>query len=258
MAKNRVTFQISLFIWLYFGFMNLQAQVTDSISFDKQQVLFERVKTSFDEKDSLLRNLYTVKLADIDSSSIFIRVFKKEKVLELWAFSQKASKYVFIKKYPVCESSGILGPKRKEGDLQVPEGFYYIDRFNPESRFYLSLGINYPNASDIVLSDKEFPGSDIFIHGDCITIGCIPITDDLIKEVYIAAVKARSAGQENIPVHIFPSKMDDPAFISLMKSIDSKNLHRFWMNLQEGYFYFERYRKVPNIEVDSSGLYHFN
>src|SRR5690606_11025729 len=103
---------------------------------------------------------------------------------------KNGEKFTLVKTYPVCSSSGLPGPKRKKGDRQTPEGFYHIDRFNPQSAFHLSLGINYPNSSDKILGHSD-PGGDIFIHGSCVTIGCVPLTDDLIKEVYVLAVEAK-------------------------------------------------------------------
>jgi murein L,D-transpeptidase YafK len=110
-----------------------------------------------------------------------------------------------------CTNSGIPGPKLKEGDLQIPEGIYHISHFNPQSKFYLSVGLNYPNASDKILSDKQQPAGSIYIHGSCVRIGCIPITDDKIKELYVLAVKAMNNGQQKIPVHISPIRLTDNA-----------------------------------------------
>lgn len=123
--------------------------------------------------------------------------------------------------YPFCASSGILGPKRKEGDRQIPEGIYYINHFNPVSNFHLSLGINYPNPSDKILSDPAQPGESFYIHGNCVTIGCIPISDDKIKELYILAVEAYNNGQVKIPVHIFPDRLPNEAAIK--KLVDDYN-----------------------------------
>ena len=236
----------------------MNAQNIDTSNFEFQQKKFERVAQAFSEKEEAVRTLFTVSQADIDSPRIFIRAFKKEAELELWAYSSKAGKYVLLKKYPICEKSGILGPKRREGDMQVPEGFYVIDRFNPESRYFLSLGINYPNESDSVLSDKEAPGGDIFIHGDCVTIGCLPMTDELIKEIYLAAVLAAAKGQEKIPVHIFPARMNDPGFVKIKETVESFVIKKFWTNLQQGYYYFEKNKQLPKVEVDSLGNYHFS
>jgi murein L,D-transpeptidase YafK len=143
--------------------------------------------------------------------------------------------------------------------MQTPEGFYYIDRFNPYSSFHLSLGINYPNSADRKLSPYSNLGGDIFIHGSCCTIGCIPITDDKIKEFYLMAVEARNQGQTRVPVHIFPAKISDK-MIATFKSKYSKNntLLNFWINLKEGYDYFEMHRLLPKVSVNENGKYLFS
>lgn len=144
-----------------------------------------------------------------------------------------------------------------EGDLQVPEGFYYIDRFNPASSYYLSLGINYPNESDKKKSDKPRLGGDIFIHGSTVTIGCMPMTDDKIKEIYLYAVYAKDNGQNKIPVYIFPFRMNDANF-NHYKEQYSKTLINFWNNLKEGHDLFQNTKKELKIKVDSEGNYIFN
>jgi len=141
---------------------------------------------------------------DTAAFRIFIRGFKSEKKLELWVSSKTNPVYQLYDVYPICASSGQPGPKRREGDGQVPEGFYSISVFNPYSNYYISLGINYPNQSDRILGDKNALGGAIMIHGNCVTIGCIPLTDDKIKEVYVLAVEAKNSGQLEIPVHLFP------------------------------------------------------
>ena len=154
-----------------------------------------------------------------------------------------------------------MGPKRRRGDGQIPEGFYFIDRFNPLSNFYLSLGLNYPNAADR-LREKATPGislgTDIFIHGDCVTIGCIPLTDDKIKEVYVLAVEARTAGQTQIPVHIFPSRMGAARMNTLHKGFaGQKDLLAFWENMKPGYDAFESTHQLPTVTVGPQGAYLF-
>ena len=143
-----------------------------------------------------------------------------------------------------------------QGDGQIPEGFYYIKHFNPYSNFYLSLGINYPNKSDRVLSNKSRPGNDIYIHGDCVTIGCIPITDDKIKEVYLLAVEACNSGQKQIPVYIFPTKFTAKNFARLIEEQDDE-LIKFWTNLKTGYDIFESTHAKLNFYVDKQGKYNF-
>jgi hypothetical protein len=115
-------------------------------------------------------------------------------------------------------ATGVVGRverPRRFGDVQVPEGFYELDWFNPQSNFYLSMHISYPNAADRILGLRTNPGGDIMLHGDCITIGCIPITDDGIKEVYWLGVLVRSSGQRHLPIHIFPARLSAEGLRSL-------------------------------------------
>src|SRR5207244_11578237 len=106
-------------------------------------------------------------------------------------------------------------PKRRFGDEQVPEGFYELDWFNPQSNFYLSLHINYPNASDRILSSRQNPGGDIFLHGNCASIGCIPVTDDGIKAVYWLAVLVHNQNQQHLPIEFYPATLTHAGLKSL-------------------------------------------
>lgn len=166
------------------------------VSFKESQHQFPRVKASYSEKEQTVKGYFTSKKLEYEGFQLFLRAFKKEQQLEVWVREAEDDQFTLLHTYPFCATSGKVGPKRKEGDLQIPEGIYQINHFNPQSNFYLSLGINYPNASDKILSDKHQPGGSIYIHGNCVTIGCIPITDDKIKELYILAVEARNNGQQ--------------------------------------------------------------
>lgn len=139
------------------------------------------------------------------ANEIFLRAVKREKQLELWARNGAGEQFQLVKTMPVLAASGGPGPKRREGDMQVPEGFYKVDRFNPASNFHLSLGINYPNESDRLHADPAAPGSNIFIHGNRVSIGCLALGDEAIEEVYLAALDSKV---RPVRVHIFPAKMD--------------------------------------------------
>ncbi|RKZ27022.1 hypothetical protein DRQ29_04080 [bacterium] len=215
---------------------------------------YPRVRTARKEKSSVIDSLFSANKIEYPSK-VFIRIFKLEKELELWAYRDSDSQYVLLKTYPICASSGRLGPKQREGDYQVPEGFYKIIDFNPSSNFYLSMKIDYPNASDRVLSDKKHPGGDIFIHGSCVTIGCIPITDEFIKELFVIVLDSKDAGY-NVPVHIFPCRFDEKNCIDSLKN--NTAFDTFWKNIKIGYDYFEKYRKLPKIRVGKDGKYIFN
>lgn len=185
--------------------------------------------------------------------NIFLRAFKKEQELEVWVSDTEQKGFQHLLTYPICKNSGTLGPKRKEGDLQVPEGLYHIDRMNPNSAYHLSMGLNYPNASDRIRGDQDEPGSDIFIHGGCVTVGCLPMTNPKIEELYELVTQAQANGQYHVPVHIFPARMDDPHFQS---SLQDSPHSSFWSELLPLYQYFEQQQQVPNFTIDETGAYH--
>lgn len=176
--------------------------------------------------------------------------------MEVWIKENSHKHFKLFKTYPFCASSGSVGPKRKEGDLQIPEGAYYINHFNPQSNFYLSLGLNYPNQSDRILSDRKQPGSSIYIHGNCVTIGCIPLGDDHIKELYVLAVEAKNNGQVNIPVHLFPTPLTDENLLLLKNAYHPPAATiAFWNNLKPLYEYFQTNLDLPDYSVDHQGRY---
>lgn len=214
------------------------------------------MKAACEEKDSLLRESFRAKGIPYPPQQVFLRAFKKDAQFEVWVHDSIKNKFVLAKEYRICAPSGDLGPKRQEGDLQVPEGFYVVDLFNPTSDYHLALRVSYPNASDSVFGNRKKLGGEIMIHGDCVTVGCIPLTDDCIKEVYWLCVLAHSNGQRDIPVHIFPTRLNETGMTYLKKAYESDNAKiRFWENLQEGYLIFEESYILPNIIVDGSGLY---
>lgn len=187
-----------------------------------------------------------------ESFVLFLRAFKAEQELEVWVSQAENGVFQHLHTYPICKSSGDLGPKRKEGDLQVPEGFYHIDRMNPNSSYHLSMGLNYPNASDKIRGDQDQPGSDIFIHGDCVTVGCLPMTDSKIEELYMMVTQAQKNGQQEVPVHIFPARLSSPAF---QEEFVASPHQLFWQELLPIYQYFEAHRKLPAIQIGTDGDY---
>jgi murein L,D-transpeptidase YafK len=123
--------------------------------------------------------------------SITLLTFKKEKRLEVWAKNMNGDNRQ-LASYQILASSGTVGPKRKEGDRQVPEGFYKWPSLNPNSRYHLSIKVDYPNSEDIAnrTVPKNKMGGDIFIHGDQVSIGCIAIGNAGIEEVFCLAAWA--------------------------------------------------------------------
>lgn len=110
---------------------------------------------------------------------------KEEKILEVWVANPDGP-FRRIVTYAITAASGEAGPKRQEGDFQVPEGFYRLTDLNPNSRFHLSIRVAYPNALDIANSDlpRREKGGDIMVHGSAVSIGCIAIGDEAIEKVY--------------------------------------------------------------------------
>lgn len=226
-------------------------------TFKQEQQNYSRVRqariNTKSSRDSILA------AADLNGSSyqIFMRALKYERILQLWAAHSDSNTFKHLKDYRFTSFCGELGPKRYQGDRQIPEGIYYIDRFNPSSHYHLSMGINYPNKSDRVRKTKPDPGGDIFIHGNRVTIGCIPIGDSLIEELYVFAVDAKSNGQNRIPVHIFPCRMDDSLKINMLKPYYDRDPSpkSFWEELRPLYNYFEKNHRFPKISISADGRY---
>ena len=229
-------------------------------SFIDYQKTFPRPSEAMKNKLDTLQKQFAEKKLAWPAKYIYIRSFKYDSQLEVWVRNEISEPFQLFKTYKVCALAGSLGPKRMEGDYQVPEGFYYISDFNPRSNYYLSLGINYPNISDKILSDSLRPGSEIYIHGSCVTVGCIPITDQQIDELYILAAYAKDQGQDFIPVHIFPIRFNKEKSVNYLESLtkDDKNLKKFADRLEDAFDYFEKYKQLPVVMIDSKGGYIIN
>lgn len=240
--------------WIVLLFMFMPA--LQQTSFKETQLKQSRVKTAYEEKENVVKQYLSEKKLSFEKFQLFLRAFKKEQTLEAWIKEKGKEEFVLLHTYEFCTTSGELGPKRKEGDLQIPEGIYQINHFNPQSNFFLSLGLNYPNASDKILSHATKPGGSIYIHGNCVTIGCIPITDDKIKELYVLAVEARNSGQDKIPVHIFPIRFDSGNVEELViEQAPSDKIRNFWKNLEPIYQDFEATKKLKSVKVNKKGEY---
>jgi murein L,D-transpeptidase YafK len=226
-------------------------------SFIDYQKTFAHPDESFKRKEDTLQKQFAQKKLEWPAKYIYIRSFKYDSKMEVWVKNDIKEPFKLFKTYKICVLAGTLGPKRLEGDYQVPEGFYYINEFNPRSNYYLSLGLNYPNTSDRLLSDSLRPGGGIYIHGNCVTVGCIPITDDQIDELYILASYAKGQGQDYIPVHIFPIRYNVPKSRNYLNMLtkDDPTLKKFSDRLEEAFDYFEKYKQLPVILTTDKGEY---
>lgn len=233
---------------------------SSSYSFIDYQKSFPRPLEALQRKEDTLQKQFAAARLKWPAKYIYIRSFKFDAQMEVWVKDEIKKPFQLFKTYKVCALAGTLGPKRMEGDYQVPEGFYYISDFNPKSSYYLSLGINYPNLSDKILSDSLRPGSDIYIHGSCVTVGCIPITDQQIDELYILAAYAKDQGQDFIPVHIFPVRFNKERSVKYLETLtkDDASLKKFADRLEDAYDYFEKYKQLPVVMIGNKGEYIIN
>lgn len=216
-----------------------------------QRVLDARIATRFN-----IKRLFEQRGIRYPAAEMFVRIFKRERTLELWVRATDSDRFELLKNYDICALAGGLGPKLQQGDSQVPEGFYTVDFFNPESDYHLSLHVDYPNAKDRHRSSDVNLGGDIYIHGGCNSDGCLAVTDEGIMELYWMAVEARTAGQSLIPVHIFPARLDNDELQRLQRAFsDEPELGTFWATLQPGYQFFEENRRIPAMKVDGRGDY---
>jgi murein L,D-transpeptidase YafK len=219
-----------------------------------------KVSEAFNRLEDTLIKQFEAKKLVWPPAAMYVRSFKFDRQLEVWVKGKLNEPYKLFKTYKVCMQSGTMGPKRMEGDYQVPEGFYYINEFNPNSNYHLSLGLNYPNASDRVLSDSIRPGGEIYIHGNCVSTGCLPISDIPMEEVYILATHAKEQGQDFIPVHIYPVKYAVKKSFEYLAETTKNNqpLQKFAVKLKEAYDYFEEKKQLPIIMVSKNGSYVIN
>lgn len=177
------------------------------------------------------------------SSPIMMRIFKQEDTLEVWK-RKDTGRYDLVKSYNICKYSGVKGPKFKEGDRQAPEGFYFVDRrlMNPNSQFYLSFNLGFPNRYD---RSHGRTGTFLMVHGDCSSAGCYAMTDEGISEIYAFARDALAGGQQAFQVQAFPFRMTPEN----MAEHRNDEHFEYWKMLKEGYDHFEITKVPPKVDV---------
>ncbi|SHI60068.1 L,D-transpeptidase catalytic domain [Hymenobacter daecheongensis DSM 21074] len=211
-------------------------------TFRDEQLQHPRVRAAYARQWPALRQLLSQHHIEPGRLEVFIRAFKIGRRVEVWGRNQGEAGFQPLRTYRIAACSGALGPKRQEGDGQVPEGVYHINRFHPNSLYHLSLGLDYPNAADRALGNPK-PGGDIFLHGSNVSIGCLPLTDALIEELYVLLVEARTAGQLDIPVHIFPFELNE----EMLARYRQHRHYAFWRSLQPVYAEFEEGLKAGSL-----------
>ena len=174
---------------------------------------------------------------------VYLRAFKEERVLELWL--QSSEGWELWRSYPIAAASGRLGPKLREGDYQVPEGFYAVTapQLNPGSKYHLAFNVGYPNEYD---RHHLRTGSFIMIHGREVSIGCLAMTDPAIEEIFLLVKTALEKGQPAVPAHFFPFHFTEEQ----LKSAAGDPSEAFWRDeLLPAWQHFESKHTVPEVQI---------
>ncbi|MFN0217733.1 MAG: L,D-transpeptidase family protein [Hyphomicrobium sp.] len=179
-------------------------------------------------------------------SQVFVRIFKEESELEIWK-QRDDGRFYHFKTYPICNWSGDVGPKLVEGDRQAPEGFYTITPtlMNPNSKFYLSFNVGFPNAYDRA---HKRTGNSVMVHGKCRSAGCYAMTDALMEEIYGITRESLKAGHPSFELHAYPFRMTD----ARMQEMKKHRWYLFWQTLKQGYDHFEKHRIPPTVVTCNS------
>ena len=197
-----------------------------------------RIGTVFPETQALMA------AKDMDRNApILIRITKEDATLDVWK-EDRQGRYRRLKTYPICRFSGVLGPKKAEGDHQAPEGFYTVapSQMNPHSREYLSFNVGYPNAFDRSLGRT---GDSVMVHGGCRSVGCYAMTNAQIEEIYGLAHEAFAGGQTAIQLQALPFHMT----AANMERHRADPNAPFWAMLKAGSDTFEATARPPQVAV---------
>ena len=178
-----------------------------------------------------------------DTSPIFVRLYKESSELEIWKQRENGD-YALLKTFQICKWSGALGPKKKEGDRQAPEGVYIVGpgQMNPASHYYLSFNIGYPNSFDRSLGRT---GSNLMVHGACSSSGCYSMTDEDAGVIFSLARDSFRGGQTSFQIQALPFRMTAE---NLAKHKDDENMP-FWRMLKVGSDSFDLTLKPPKVDV---------
>lgn len=217
-----------------------------------------RARAALAEHTESVRAAFEAQGAAWPPRGLLLVAYKLEGELEVHAPAVRGTRWVHVETIPVCAASGVLGPKSRQGDLQVPEGFYEIDHLNPRSQFHLSLHVNYPNQADRRRIPAGVPPGDaIMVHGNCVTIGCLPLEDGPISRLYAVAAHVRDRGARTFPIHIHPCRYDQPACRMAMQvaALADPALPAFWAQLQLGWQALRSTGRPPTMLPTAAGGY---
>lgn len=220
---------LSIFVFYQFG-RGIWYPV--AIKFMGKKTVTEVIKAYGEPTLEKLTPLFNKEGINYPPNNLALVAFKDANILEIWAANEDLE-YKLITSYPIKAASGELGPKLREGDRQVPEGIYKIVGFNPNSSYHLSMKLNYPNEFDLKHAEAEGrsePGTNIFIHGHAVSIGCLAMGDPAIEQLFSLVY---ATGPENTTVLISPT---DPSKNELMVPKNApKWTGDLYQNIEEHY-----------------------
>jgi len=176
---------------------------------------------------------------------MLFRVFKQEREVEVWVQPEDQQTFVLFRIFPICFYSGKLGPKVKEGDMQSPEGFYFVGpaQMRAKSQYHRAIDFAFPNDYDAA---QGYTGTELLIHGNCVSSGCYAMTDPFVEQLYELGSATAATAAQGFWIHAFPFQMTAEA---LAGQQDSPWLG-FWQQLKAGYDAFETSRIPPHIRVE--------
>jgi murein L,D-transpeptidase YafK len=223
------------FALLLFAALALPAAAQESATAeDRPAVAAERVRPALEA--------HMARLGLRWGAPVLIRIFKEESDLEVWL--DDGERFRLFRNYAICDWSGTIGPKQRQGDFQAPEGFYGVRRgqLNPRSIAHLSFDLGYPNALDRAHGRD---GAFLMVHGGCISIGCYAVQDDQIEQIYTLVAAAFDAGQDSVQVQAYPFRFE----LRQEAGWADHEWAPFWRDLRAGHDAFVRSGRPPRIDV---------
>ena len=183
----------------------------------------ERLQMHGANVEAILKPKFAIANVHYPPFELAYLAFKSEEKLEVHARSNPEEPWHWIHTYPILGMSGKLGPKLREGDMQVPEGIYRCEFLNANSRFHLSIRLNYPNEFDRKRGQENGRsnlGSDIMIHGTTSSIGCLAMGNQAAEELFILAAVS---GKDNVMIVVSPVDFR-------RRNLTPENRHPDWLN----------------------------
>ncbi len=261
------------------------------------QVSAPNVQMAIQQTATALRKRLDALGVGYPPSMALLRVFKDEKVLELWAGPTEEGSLALLRTYPLClehhdpfqkanqapdgssprgrsaqDGSSRAAPRSKGTDRggkedvrekripPIPEGFYTVERyFTKDFTYFLALKLDYPNAADRARAPRKRRHRDLFVRGGCAFDASVHVGIEGIMEVYLVAMEAHAAGQKEVPVHIFPTRMT-PEAAERLRAAAGRDRKRaaLYDQLRAGYALFEASHRPFSVAIDDRGAYHFD